>query len=208
MADTQQNPAGGNGPTPAAAEAAARRVEAAAREIAAVIRRRERTALATLHRALFSDVGEFRLGIDQRLAPTVGGRAVSDRFADVSVGASMIDLGDAAARGLMPGPAAPGLVEVHVSVAGHHRTLHRELRLTPAEEQGWARAVFGPDWEDAAYYAGHSATVRPVPVAPFSLFLTAARTPTGPPPQWSGYLRPLTGPAADSTSPAVPVRER
>lgn len=210
MADTGQTQAGAAGPTRAAVEAAARRVEVAAREIAAVVRRRERTALATLHRALFSNVGEFRIGIDQRLAPTIGGRAVSDRFTDVSVAASMIDISDAVDRGVMPGPAVPGLVELHVSVAGHHRTLEREMRLEPAEEQGWARAVFGPEWEDAAYYAGHSATYRSIPVAHFSLFLTAARIPTDPPRLWDGHLRRLTGPAATSIPPAVlavPVEE-
>jgi len=63
----------------------------------------------------------------------------------------------------------------------------------------------GPDWEDAAYYAGHTAEVRVVPVAHFSLFLTAARVPTGPPPQWDGELRPLTGAAPAG---AGPVGER
>ncbi len=72
MTDTQHTRAGADGPTAAAVDASARRVEVAARENAAVVRRRERSALATLHRALFSTVGEFRIGIDQRLAPTVG----------------------------------------------------------------------------------------------------------------------------------------
>ena len=85
-----------------------------------------------------------------------------------------------------------------MSVAGHHRTLDRDVGLSAAEEQGWARAVFGPDWEDAAYYVGHAAQFRAVPVAHFSLFLTEARTPTGPPPQWQGSLRPLTGAVASA----------
>lgn len=102
------------------------------------------------------------------------GRAVSDRFANLTVAASMIDIGDAVARGVMPGPEVPGLVEIHVSVAGQHRTLDRDVKLPGAEEQGWARAVFDPQWEDAAYYAGHTARLRVVPVAHFSLFLTGA----------------------------------
>jgi len=134
MADAEQARLVVGDPVPAA-------VEAVAREIAAVVRRRQRAALTTLHRALFSAAGEHQLGTGLHVAPTVQGRAVSDRFADVSVGASMVDIGDAVTRGVLPGPPVPGLVEMHVSVAAHHRTLGREVRIPAAEEQGWARAV-------------------------------------------------------------------
>jgi len=174
-------------------------VAAEARQIAATVRARQRSVLGALQRALFRDAGEHRLGVNDHPACTVRGRAVSDRFANVTVAASMIDIGDAVARGVMPGPEVPGLVEIHVSVAGQHRTLDRDVKLPGAEEQGWARAVFGPQWEDAAYYAGHTARLRVVPVAHFSLFLTGARVPTGPPPQWVDHLRPLTGATPAST---------
>lgn len=203
MADTQEQQAG----VGSAVDEPARKVETAAREIAESVRRRQRSELAQLHRALFSEAGEQRLD-EARIPPGLRGRAVSDRFADISVSASVVDLVDAVTRGLVPGPVDPGLVEVHVSVAGHHRSLPRRVRLPPAEEQGWARAVYGPQWEDGAHYSGHTAGLDPIPLAHFTLFLTAGRTPVGPPVWWQGALRPIIGTGPGPLGPGASERSR
>jgi len=179
---------------------------AAAREVAVVVRRRQRVELARLHRVLFSGAGERRYGPEPEAPPpAMLGRAVTDGFARVTVAASMFDVADGAARGVAPGPVPAGLVELHVSVVGRHRSLDRLVRLSVVEEQGWARAVFGPAWEDAAYYGGHAAKTQPVPIAHFSLFLDAGRAPTRPPTGW-GPLWPLSASAqpADVTGPTGP----
>lgn len=171
-----------------------------------VVRRRQRVELARLHRVLFSGAGERRYGPEPEApAPAMLGRAVTDGFARVTVAASMFDVADGAARGVVPGPVPAGLVELHVSVVGRHRSPDRLVRLSVVEEQGWARAVFGPAWEDAAYYGGHAAKTQPVPIAHFCLFLDAGRAPTRPPTGW-GPLWPLSASAqpADVTGPTGP----
>lgn len=143
-----------------------------AREVAAGVRQQRRSELAVLHRALFSSSAEYHHG--QRPAfPGVMGKAVTDRHARVSVVVSTLDLDEAAAKEGDPAPAESGVLEIHVSVAGHHRVLpDRRVALSAGEEEGWARAVFSPTWEDHAYYVGHTAFVLGAePVAHYALFL-------------------------------------
>lgn len=161
-----------------------------AREVAAVVRRQRRAELALVHGALFSAAAEYRHG--QRPSyPGVIGKAVTDRHARVSVVVSTADLDEAAAAAGEPAPAQPGVWEVHVSVAGHHRVLaDRRVPLSAGEEEGWARAVFSPAWEDHAYYIGHSALIEPDPIAHYALFLGPDHKPIPIPADWSRPTRP------------------
>jgi len=165
-----------------------------AREVAAGVRRQRRSELAVLHRALFSTAAEYRHG--QRPSyPGVIGKAVTDRHARVSVVVSTADLDEAAAAAGEPAPAERGLWEIHVSVAGHHRVLaDRRVALSAGEEEGWARAVFSPPWEDHGYYVGHSALLDTEPVAHYVLFLGPDRRPAPVPSDWSRPARPITDP--------------
>lgn len=106
------------------------------------------------------------------------------------------DLTDAAAAGELPGPVDVGTSVVHVSVGGYHRFVEGPRTLSPAEEEGWVRAVYGPQSEDAAYYGGHSTEITPTGIAHFFLFLGPDRTPVPAPHGWAvGPLRPITRPA-------------
>ncbi len=171
-------------------------VQNTGRGIAGVLRERYRTELGLLHRSLFSDSGRIGYGAGRgQLPPAVAGWAVSERSVRVSVAASVGDLGEAVAAGTLSGSVAAGTVEVHVSVRGRHRVTGRAVGLVLAEEEGWARAVFGPRWEDGAFYAGHGTGTGEVVVAHFSLFLDPDRTPVSVPAGWgSPQLQPLTGP--------------
>jgi len=161
-----------------------------AREVAAAVRRQRRAELTLVHRALFSAAAEYRHG-QKPSDPGVIGKAVTDRHSRVSVVVSTTDLDEAAAAAGEPAPAQPGVWEVHVSVAGHHRVLaDRRVALSAGEEEGWARAVFSPAWEDHAYYIGHSALVGPEPIAHYALFLGPDHKPVPVPPDWSRPTRP------------------
>jgi len=109
----------------------------------------------------------------------------------VSVAASVSEADVAGTRD----PVTAGAVAVHVSVRGRHRVTGRAVALALAEEEGWARAVFGPHWEAAAFYAGHGIVGSGVWVAHFSLFLGPDRTPVGVRAGWGPpELQPLTRP--------------
>ncbi len=143
-----------------------------------------------LHRALFSPAAEYHHG--QRPSfPGVMGKAVTDRHARVSVVVSTLDLDQAAAEDGGPAPAESGVWEIHLSVAGHHRVLaDRRVALSAGEEEGWARAVFSPAWEDHGYYVGHTAFVDPEPVAHYVLFLGPDHRPVPVPADWASPPRP------------------
>lgn len=169
-------------------------VSAAARRVAATVRRRHRVELVELHRALFSEVGERDHDLGPAyIPPGIIARAVRDPLARVSVCADVGDLTDAAAAGELPGPVEAGTSVVHVSVGGHHRFVEGPRTLSPAEEEGWVRAVYGPRSEDAAYYGGHSTEMTPTGIAHFFLFLGPDRSPVPAPPGWAVLpLRPIT----------------
>ncbi len=167
---------------------------AGARRVAATVRRRHRAELIRLHRALFSDAGEWlKTNGPAYTPPGIINRAVRDPLARVSVCADVGDLTDVVAAGGLDGPTAPGMVAVHVSVGGHRRFVEGPRMLSAAEEEGWARAVYGPRSEDAAYYGGHSTEIIPTGIAHFFLFLGPDRTPVPAPRGWVGPLRPITG---------------
>ena len=169
-------------------------VSAGARRVAVTVRRRHRAELVRLHRVLFSDAGEWLASNGPAYTPPgIISRAVRDPLARVSVCADVGDLTDVVAAGGLDGPTAPGMVAVHVSVGGHRRFVEGPRRLSPAEEEGWARAVYGPRSEDAAYYGGHSTEIVPTGIAHFFLFLGPHRNPLPAPPGWVGPLRPITG---------------
>jgi len=167
--------------------------ERTGREIAGVLRRRYETELGLVHRSLFDHSGRVGYGPGRgQLSPAVAGWAVSDRSVRVSVTASISDLSEAEA-GTLRDPVTVGTVGVHVSVRGRHRVTGRAVALALAEEEGWARAVFGPRWEDAAFYAGHGIVGSGVWMAHFSLFLGPDRTPVGTPAGWGPpELQPFT----------------
>lgn len=158
-----------------------------------MVRRRHRVELADLHRSLFADAGEWLASNGPAYTPPgIIARAVRDPLARVSVCAAVSDLTDVVADGGLEGPTETGMVAVHVSVGGHRRFVEGPRRLSPAEEEGWARAVYGPRSEDAAYYGGHSIEIVRTGLAHFFLFLGSDRTPVPAPPGWVGALRPIT----------------
>lgn len=165
--------------------------------VAAVVRRQRRSELGTPHRALFSAAAEHHHG-RRPSYPGVIGKAVTDRLARVSVVVSTTDLDEAAAGAGQPPPAEAGVWEIHVSVAGHHRVLpDHQMPLSAGEEEGWARAVFSPAWEDHAYYIGHTSVLDSEPVAHYVLFLGSDRHPVPVPVGRPGPARPVTtGPRA------------
>jgi len=161
------------------------------RGIAGVLRRRYQTELGLVHRSLFNDSGQVGYGPGRgQLPPAVAGWAVSDRSVRVTVAASVSEVDVA---GTLPDAVTAATMGVHVSVRGRHRVTGRAVAL--AEEEGWARAVFGPHWEAAAFYAGHGTVGSGIWMAHFSLFLGPDRTPVGVPAGWGPpELQPLTRP--------------
>ena len=76
------------------------------------------------------------------------GPSVTDRSVLVTVLASTVP----GAPGEQGAPAVAAALQVIVS--GHRRSLGSRARLPGVEEEGWARAVLGPQWEALAYHQG------------------------------------------------------
>jgi len=111
-------------------------------QVADHVRAQHRQELADLHRALFSERRDD--GMPLRL----DGPSVTDRSVLVTVLASTVP-GAPGERGAPPVAAA-----LQVIVSGHRRSLGSRARLPGVEEEGWARAVLGPQWEALAYHQG------------------------------------------------------
>ncbi len=111
-------------------------------QVADHVRAQHRQELADLHRALFSERRDY--GMPLRL----DGPSVTDRSVLVTVLASTVP-GAPGEQGAPPVAAA-----LQVIVSGHRRSLGSRARLPGVEEEGWARAVLGPQWEALAYHQG------------------------------------------------------
>jgi len=109
------------------------------------VRAQHRQELADLHRALFSERGERQ---DGGLPLRLDGPSVTDRSVLVTVLASILS-GAPGEQGAPPAAAA-----LQVTVSGHRRSLGSRARLPAVEEEGWARAVLGAQWEALAYHQG------------------------------------------------------
>jgi len=164
-----------------------------AREVAGAVRDQRQADLAMLHKEMFRAPGQYRDGME---LAGVTRQSVTRRWVRVSVVVSTADLDEVAAATGQPAPVESGVREIHVSVGGHHRLFPRHRTGLPAaEEEGWVRAVFGPAWEDSAYYAGHAATGGTHPLAHYVLFLGPDRRPVPVPVDWRRAARAITEPA-------------
>jgi len=123
--------------------------DASVAELASQIRRKHGRTLNRLVRKVFSDSGEVRpgdvdpaTGLPRRIPPSIEAPAITTRDAEVRVLASrMLNLGAAAPR--LP----PGSTGVWVSVSAHHARTRAPVSIDLRERQGWALALFRPDWE-------------------------------------------------------------
>ncbi len=164
-------------------------------EVAAEVRNRHRADLRRLHGELFGGLGEVSGPPTVEVAdqlPHLQGPALTDRFARVTVMISRT-LDMQGAEG-----AAPGTGLVWVSVRGSHRTLDRGVRLARQEEDGWARAAFGEQWEGHAYRLGEVTRFASgrLPATHFVLHLDAHGRPVPAPPKTRLHLEALVPPTS------------
>lgn len=170
-------------------------------DVAAEVRKRHRADLRRLHGELFDGLGELSeepptVEVAEQL-PHLQGPAVTDRRSRVTVMISRT-LDMQGAEG-----AAPGTGFVWVSVRGSHRMLDRGVRLARQEEDGWARAAFGEQWEGHACRIGEVTRFASgrLPATHFVLHLDAHRRPVPPAPDTSLQLEALV--PATSQRPAT-----
>lgn len=172
----------------------------ASQDVAAEVRDRHRADLRRLHGELFDGLGELSdsptIEVAEQL-PHLQGPALTDRFARITVMISRT-LDMQGAEG-----AAPGTGFVWVSVRGSHRTLDRGVRLARQEEDGWARAAFGEQWESQAHRVGEVTRFASgrLPATHFVLHLDADRRPVPAPPKTTLHLEALVPPT--SQQPAI-----
>lgn len=160
--------------------------------MAARIRAQRSRTLAELNRGLAAVRDELRLTPTAGERPPLTWRAMSLTTSSTRVVVKVRVRTMTGRPG--GGRSTDAAMVVQVAVVAYRGSRGRRVRLDPVEEEGWARAVFGPGWEDAAYRGGHRLTGDGIGVAVFFLFLTAAGTPTRPPVGWAPPLSPLRSP--------------